>query len=223
MNKRTLEPKALIILDGDLSKLLPVGVRISQYAYTLAVDGALDKLLEVGVIPDAVAGDFDSVLPETLVEFRKGGGIVDHQTDQESGDFEKALLHMKRKGIFNLDVIGYQGSRFDHTLGVFHAAIKYLDEFKFIFHTDICEAYLLGSGEKMVLDDQYGNIVSLIPLLNCKQVTLDGFRWNLTNSDLELGKHVSLSNEVHSANATIQLDEGVLLIVVYHQGKDELG
>ncbi len=211
----SISNKTLIVLNGDLPNSFLDSIPFNNYDYILAADGALNLLLDVDVIPHAVVGDFDSISKTVLESFHNQGGIIDYREEQETTDFEKALLHLKERKYFTADVIGYHGSRIDHLLAVLHAAIKWMSLFKLRFCEQSSETWLLTSHQQSEIADAVGVKCSIIPLLPSTGVTLHGFCWRLEEEMLALGSSISCSNEIVSKTASVFLQQGALLIQLH--------
>ena len=205
---------ALVVLNGDAREMLE-RVDFAAYGYVLAVDGALDLLRDAGLCPDALVGDLDSVTEEGLERFRGDGGLVDHQPDQETTDFEKALDHLAGKDVANADVIGHHGGRIDHLLAALHAALRYSGRIEVRFLDPLGTGWIVSSGGEKVLTGTRGRSCSIIPLLPSEGVTLAGFRWSLESANLAPGIAISCSNIVNSAEAVIRVREGALFIYLH--------
>ncbi len=212
---------ALIILNGsDPFETFDMD-QISSYSFRLAVDGALDRLLAHGIHPEAVTGDFDSVSQSALEEYRVSGGRVLHDADQNSTDYEKALKFCVNNEIHNVDIIGYHGSRLDQMLAVFGVALKYENRIHQQFFDPVAMTrVLLGEdrgGRRLELTNLEHHVCSIIPLMPCKRVSLEGFKWPLYKTDMAMDGMVSSSNEVVYPFAGIQVDMGALLVILHHK------
>lgn len=212
---------ALIVLNGDHFFNVLNREDVGVYRHVIAVDGALNQMLMAGIVPNSVTGDFDSVTADALESFRRAGGEVDHQPDQETTDLEKALKHARKHDFKNVDVIGFHGSRFDHMLAMLHAAMMYAYKLNIRFLDEIAEGFVLLGGEGKYIKEKNGHLCSVIPIVPSSGVTLTGFEWALGAADLEIGKLISCSNLIIDDDAGIYVTEGALFIYLHHQpGQD---
>ncbi len=218
MNQRSdINERALVVLNGqDCLENIAID-NWRKYKYLLAVDGALDMLLKSGISPHAVTGDFDSVTKSSLDQFKKSGGITDYRQEQESTDFEKALIHCLEKDINAVDVIGYKGDRFDHEIAVLDAIVKYSERLDIQLIDKTAVGRILSSGSTLEVEGKEKHLCSMLPLIFCTGVTTSGLKWNLENRDLSLGNLISCSNEIIESPATISLSSGVLLVYIHLQ------
>ncbi|MBD3166458.1 thiamine diphosphokinase [bacterium] len=214
-----VDPKnrALVFLHGtDPLEALPPG-DIRAYNYTLAVDGALGYLLEHDRTPDAVVGDMDSVEPETLRRFEEDGGLVDRRNEQDTTDFEKALHHMHESGRTEVDVTGFHGSRLDHMLAMFHAALQFERKLQMRFIDRVAEAQLVSGPGRVTIEGRAGHVCSVMPILSGFGINIAGFRWPLTDAEMGFGDLISCSNEIVSDHAEVSLVNGALLIYMHRE------
>ncbi len=210
---------ALIVLNGS-SPLESFPVKtIRAYDFILAVDGALDALLEADITPHAVTGDFDSVQSDTLERYKAAGGKVIFDQNQDTTDYEKALHYCLNHRIRHVHVIGYHGSRVDQMWAVFNVALRYEDRISQLFFDPVAETrILLGKdrgGKRLEIRNHENHVCSVIPLIPCQRVTLEGFRWPLSDAEMSLDGMISTSNEIVHENAAIRLDRGALLVILH--------
>lgn len=75
-------------------------------------------------------------------------------------------------------------------------------------------AYLMRDHDNISLDGKPGDIVSLIPLTQVVTgVSTQGLRWPLEDAELTLGNTISVSNEMVSLIAQIEIGIGKLLLI----------
>lgn len=84
----------------------------------VAVDGGLAAVEAAGLRPGRILGDLDSLDPRRLEYWRAQGVPVDHRPDTGSSDSEKALEYAREAGFSHVDIAGWQGTRWDHMLGL---------------------------------------------------------------------------------------------------------
>lgn len=89
-----------------------------QITEIVAVDGGLAALEAVGLRPDRILGDLDSIASERLKHWRQAEVPIDHRPDPASSDLEKALEYAATSGFTHVDIAGWQGTRWDHVLGL---------------------------------------------------------------------------------------------------------
>ncbi|MFH4981738.1 hypothetical protein AB6A40_008447 [Gnathostoma spinigerum] len=179
----------------------------------VCTDGAaniLNPLVCNGTInlPHLIAGDFDSINDASRLFFQKKGVKFVETPDQDFTDMCKALriiVDEVQRSSIKLDCIwilgGFSG-RFDHTMSSLHSMLRFqsyctvpiyaIDGTNLIF-------VLKRSKNKIVLYDHsmITKICGFIPF--CQErttVTTQGFKWDLSHSDVAFGGIISTSNQV---------------------------
>jgi thiamine pyrophosphokinase len=182
----------------------------------IAADGGLTRCIAAGIRPDVVIGDFDSVDPDLLAEYKATGGTVHRfPTDKNATDLELAL-DLVAPGS-NLIVVGGDGlDRFDHLLGeLAHLTSRARNFSSLAIHYPPSVIYLSRPGQAIQLEAPVGTVVSLIPLsARTRRVTTSGLRWPLKEEDLMFGSTRGLSNEFAEPYATVTTGSGTLLVVL---------
>jgi len=124
---------ALLVLNGEVGLELSHFHRLlSQADFIVCADGAVRHLTNLGVNPQLIIGDLDSIDAHLLEEAKLAGVAVIEHTDQELGDFEKALTWLKNENFESVEVIGMNGGRTDHTLSNLSVMLRFADAFKHI-------------------------------------------------------------------------------------------
>ncbi|MCI8352674.1 MAG: hypothetical protein HFJ58_03580 [Clostridia bacterium] len=74
--------------------------------------------------------------------------------------------------------------------------------------------YLINSKTNLEKSNIYGKYISLIPLTSkVSGVTLKGFKYPLHDYTLKIGESLGISNEVVNDVATIDIKEGILIVI----------
>ncbi|XP_021946178.1 thiamin pyrophosphokinase 1 [Folsomia candida] len=163
--------------------------------------------------PHIVSGDFDSIRPHVLEQFKQQNEIRIIETlNQDETDFTKALRILQEE-LSSLpqtqvaQVVAYceSSGRFDQIMAnietLFHA-VTIAPSVQLFLMGSTSITWLLPPGLHQI---QFGDVVvpycSLIPVGSpCSSITTTGLRWNLTNGKLEFGYLVSTSNEIAAEN-----------------------
>ena len=219
--------KTCIIAGGEINtnflrrQLDAVSSCICEKPYNLvACDRGLEACLELKLCPDFAIGDFDSVSPQLLAEAKDLGiEIIKLNPIKDDTDAEAAINYAINRFSIEDDyyLFGATGARLDHLLGNF-ALLGYAHKKGCkLFIVDECNRIqILSGGESLSISKggQYGKYISLIPYFaQAKGVTLKGFKYPLTDADLDGFSTITISNEIAAASGTISLNEGYLLIV----------
>ncbi len=186
----------------------------------IAVDAGLEAVKALGILPDVIVGDFDTVKPEVLSEFRQMEHIVweVHQPEKDETDTELALNRAIASGCGEIAVLGATGGRLDHMLGNIHLLYPCLQKGIFAYLLDRQnKVYLLDEGKDFFEETLWGKYVSFLPLSQeVKGITLTGFKYPLHEKDIEIGTSLCISNELIEEEARIDFQEGVLICVESH-------
>lgn len=186
----------------------------------IAADKGLLYAKEAGIAVDRILGDFDSLPAGILEEYRqKGIPIRTYPPEKDYTDTHLALMWALEEKADKVTILGGMGSRFDHSF----ANIGLL-------------SYLLANGAEGEIIDPNNRIfmmdrnhtgiktirkntekqeyISLIPYTErVTGITLSGFKYPLTNETLEIGISRGISNELSEQTGTIEVEEGILMVV----------
>ncbi|MEY8352223.1 thiamine diphosphokinase [Lachnospiraceae bacterium 54-53] len=187
----------------------------------IAVDGGLAALHKLHLKPDAIVGDFDTVDPAVLREYKSSPDDIDweiHKPEKDETDTELALDTAIRLGCTRLVLLGATGGRMDHFIGNVHLLYACLkkgveaaiaDEKNWIT--------VLERGRTFRADAARGNYISFLPLsMEVQGITLTGFKYPLVKKDISIGTSLCISNELTGAEGSIDFDSGTLICVESH-------
>ena len=182
----------------------------------IGADGGAARALAQGIVPDLVIGDLDS-LParhRRALEAR-GCRFLIHPRAKDETDLELALTYAAEQGAQEIVILGALGGRLDHTLAnLLLLALPQLAgrSVRLVDGPDI--ALLLRGGEQATLEGRPGDLVSLLPLGgDAVGITATALAWPLQDGSLRFAFSRGVSNEMIGAEATIRLDQGLLLVV----------
>ncbi len=181
----------------------------------ICCDAGMHHTKALGIRPNYIVGDFDSVSPEVLDEYRKEGiAIQQFPTHKDETDMQLGIQLAEDLGADDLILIGGIGDRLDHTMANAHL----------LFH--LCKrgihAVLVNEKNRVELIDhetklfgKAGDLVSIIPLsMVVKGVTLEGLEYPLTDYDLHLDDPViAVSNVMLGDQASVRIKEGYLFVM----------
>lgn len=177
----------------------------------IAADAGADRLLDAGSAPVLILGDLDSISEKA----KQCGAEVVHIADQDSTDCDKLLriAHERRWSAVTLASI--EGDSLDHLIGTVYSAVRASVQVRFALRTGI--GYIVHEGSFKV-SAQPGRRVSLLPILPCRGVCLEGVRWPLQNVEMAPNGLVSVSNQAIDSAVSVRIAEGAgLLVVEYPQ------
>ena len=178
----------------------------------LAADGGANHLARIGLGPQWVIGDLDSISDGTRAWI--GEERMVHLPDQDFSDLEKAVAYcLDELGLDRLTVLGATGGRVDHAvvnLGLL--ARRALGED--LVYLGVDHRIVAVAGE-IVLESTPGETWSFWTFDPGVRVTLQGVRWPLDNTALDLAGRPSMSNEAVGDTVTVRADGGAVVVMRY--------
>ena len=183
----------------------------------IAVDKGLEILYKLKIIPNHVVGDFDSVDIGVWRYYQNNHQVKFHkyEPEKDNTDTDIAIQLAIELKSSKITIMGALGKRMDHAIANIHI-LKYGLEAKIPCqildrHNKI---YLIDSHYTFNRSNADGKYISFIPLTTTVQgITLNGFKYPLSNASLSIGLSLGISNEIVEEIATIELKNGVLITV----------
>ena len=203
-----MRKQALIIANGEPPQKNRLALLVKRASTVICADGGANTALKQGVTPDAIVGDLDSIHAEALVKFRRVAIYEDH--NDETTDLEKAISWAIQSNYDHITVVGASGKRLDHTVGNMGVLRKFYPDAIITLVDDSGE--LCYVGRECSIEAEKGDVVSLIPLNRCEDVTTSGLKYPLDRENLELGVREGTSNVVVASPVTIKVKKGHLLL-----------
>ena len=185
-------------------------------AYVIAADSGLHHARELGLAVDLVIGDMDSVDTAVLDDaVRSGSSLQRHPPAKDSTDLELAFEAALAMGAERILVVGSHTGRLDHLLGsmgLLAATAQLVDEVVWTDgHAIVTACTPLRSA---AIVGRPGDRLSLVPAgTDVVGITTGGLRWSLTTETLSAGSTRGVSNVMDAALASIEVEEGTLLII----------
>ena len=197
---------ALIVGNGEVSeKIKPL---LPENAYVICADGGFRHMDKLGLTPDIVIGDMDSVKADL-----HGEKTIVYPVRKDFTDSEIAVNYAIDNGFSDLVLIGFTGTRTDHTLtnlfllkGISErgARAEIIDEHNVIRYAE----------KENIIRGKKGDIVSIIPIGgDVSGITTEGLDYPLFSETLEFGKGRGVSNEMTGDECRITVKNGSALII----------
>jgi len=218
---------ALILADGDAPTRAELDVTWPGWDVSIglvvAADGGARHASRLGVTIDAWVGDGDSLDADGMAALIASGVPMQRASPhKDESDTELAVREALRRGVEGVVIVGgLGGSRIDHAL----ANIGLLAMVELAGR----QAALLDAGSRIslvrapapdgapvhrALPGRTGDLVSLLPLgAGVLGVTTDGLAYPLADEPLPAGPARGLSNVRTSADASVSVRSGLLLVV----------
>lgn len=210
--------KVMIISGGHIEDRFAVDW-LKEHAYDLliAADSGMNFLYRNEIVPDVIAGDFDSVSSDSLSAFLQRDDIETLQLNpiKDDTDTEFVIREAIRRGADDITILGATGTRLDHVLGNMHLLGIGLQENVKIELVDAHNRIRMMQGTiELKKNEQFGEFVSLLPIHgDVTGVTLEGFKYSLRDAVIPSFTSLGISNEIEKDIARIEIAQGVLLLI----------
>lgn len=207
--------REILVVSGGYTDLdFLRGVIDEKERYIIGVDRGLERLDTLGVKADLAVGDFDSA-PQHIKNIYDEGHIIKLNQKKDYTDTHVAVMEALKKKPEAVILVGATGGRLDHML----ANMSLLS----ICTRKNVQAFMLDTKNKIRIIDrpvsikktcQYGAYVSLIPFTDqVTGVTLNGFKYKLTDKTLVRNETIGISNEIEREEGFITLVSGELMVI----------
>lgn len=207
-----MNKKILIFGGGKLSRVFLKD--IGKNDFIIGVDRGAYWLIQNNIIPDLALGDFDSVTKKELsIIQKKSTEVRSFPKEKNWTDMELAIKEAIQMSPREVIIYGGIGSRLDHTFGTFHlldilleagVAHALKNERNLISLIGIGRTILVKGGEKYV---------SILPHSQKISVSLEGFLYNLSKTDVYQGSTMGISNEIIGQSAVIKIFSGKAWVI----------
>lgn len=211
------ENSILVITGGRIEDaFLSEIIKKEQYSMIIAADHGLVAADRLNIPLDYIVGDFDSVPEAVLNKYKKLSiPIETYPKEKDKTDTEIAIQLAFMHHATAIDIVGATGSRLDHVLANVHLLMLPMQQ--------KIKACLIDPNNKIYLKDQsftinkkeqFGDYISLLPFSEkVSGLTLKGFCYPLNHITYFAGSSLGISNEIKEETATVELSEGILLVI----------
>lgn len=189
----------------------------NEYDCMIAADSGMNFLHRNGIVPDIIAGDFDSVASNSLAYFQglNHVQIVQLNPIKDDTDTEFVIREAIRRGATEITILGATGTRLDHVLANVHLlgiglemgiSMEIVDK-----HNRI---RMIDTNMEIKREEQFGSFVSILPINgDTKGVTLEGMKYPLQDADVRCFSSLGVSNEITADKARLSVKQGILLVI----------
>lgn len=210
--------KYIIVSGGKVEDAFALDwIKNHSFERLIAADSGMDFFYRNGLIPDVIAGDFDSADAKSLDAFEQKGEIEILKLNpiKDDTDTEFVIREAIRRGATEITLLGATGTRLDHVFGNMHLLGIGLEENVMIQMVDPHNRIrMIRNSLNVRKDEQFGDYVSLLPIDGTVTgVTLKGFRYPLQDAVITSFSSLGISNEIVEEEARIEIREGVLLVM----------
>lgn len=209
MNK---DDKCFVFLNGDFEDEKEFYLKIIDGSKNIfCADGGANFCYKFNLVPLEIWGDMDSI-NEGVKNFYINKNVIFKifPHDKDFTDTELILEYLSNK--FK-KIICFFGISKDmaHTLTNFTLFYKFKN-IEFINFNEIIS--FLEEKKEYYIENKKNTKISFVPCsLEIKNLTLNGFKYNLSNHNLHIGESILTSNIITEEKACIYFDYGKLLMI----------
>ena len=189
----------------------------NKYDCMIAADSGMNFLHRNGLVPDIIAGDFDSVQSSSLQHFQglNNVQVIKLNPVKDDTDTEFVIREAIRSGATEIIVLGATGTRLDHVLANVNLLGIGLEENVAIELVDAHNRIrMIDDLLEIKKSNQFGSFVSILPVKgDAKGVTLTGMKYPLQDAVVSCFSSLGISNEIVEKKAKISIKEGALLVI----------
>ncbi|MGM0608571.1 MAG: thiamine diphosphokinase [Candidatus Muiribacteriota bacterium] len=206
--------KALCVLNGNLLKVNQNFFK--QFDFFSAADGGAQFFKIHNIIPNFIAGDFDSLSPDTLDFFQDKTKIYKFPVDKDFSDCHLMfdLLKKNYSEISELTIIGvFSNVRVDHFL----INLNIISHFSEFFNIEIVDEFFKGFFiiNEMSIEVKKNTDISIISLSEkCTFEKSSGLKWPLNNIEIKKASSRGLSNRTTSSRIYLKIREGHSFVII---------
>ena len=189
----------------------------NKYDCMIAADSGMNFLHRNGIVPDIIAGDFDSAKEESVAYYQglNNVQVIKLNPIKDDTDTEFVIREAIRRGATEITVLGATGTRLDHVLANVNLLGIGLEEGVSIQLVDKHNCIrMISDTIEITKNEQFGDYVSVLPVKgDAKGVTLEGLKYPLKDADIPCFSSLGVSNEIKEDVAKISVKQGVLLVI----------
>ncbi len=203
------KPRVLGVLGGNdfPSERLKMWAETADQIF--AADGGANLLRMVGITPLLTLGDLDSIEPESAASQLE----LIHIADQDSSDCDKLLAYVSGRGIEAITLICVEGDLVDHLLGSLFSATKSDLEIRLALRRGT--GHILRGPVQTEYSIPKGSRLSLLPISDCSEVSLEGTEWQLDQAEMSTTGLSSLSNKA-TGRVKVSMSTGTAVLIASH-------
>ncbi len=184
--------------------------------YIIAADSGLTHAQAIGIKVDLLIGDFDSLTGtiDKTIETIKAPVVKDDT------DTMLAVKHALAKGFSRFLLLGATGGRLDHQTANIAACVYIAEQGGVCEIRDSANSVFAIKNSKITLNKKENRSVSVFSYSDKSEgVSLTGLKYPLNNVTLTSTFPIGVSNEFAADTATVQVTQGILLIILSDMGR----
>ena len=202
---------AIIFGNGDFKNINNINKFVDlNDAVSIGVDGGCNYLLDNNIKIDIAIGDFDSVKDREVLN--EVPSIL--KSDMSYSDFEMAIEYCIIKKFKKVYLYGCTGKRSDHFIFNFRLMERLYKNNIEAFMIDEYNLITLFSGKKSFYKKDF-KFFSIIPVYENSVFSIEGYKYDLLNKELNLVNSLTLSNEWECDKVTINSNKLIFVCLVF--------
>ena len=210
--------KFFIISGGHIDDAFAVEwIQTHSYDQIIAADSGMNFLHRNHIVPNVIAGDFDSVSSESLEYFQKLKEVEVLRLNpiKDDTDTEYVIREAIRRGAKEITILGATGTRLDHVLAnMYLLGIGFENNVSISIVDTHNRIRMISQSLTIAKEKQFGDYVSVLPVAGTAyDVTLKGMKYPLQDAVLQQFSSLGVSNEIVGEVAEITVTEGTLLVI----------
>ena len=210
--------KCVIFSGGQIDDAFALDwLQKNKYDYMVAADSGMNFMYRNNLVPDIIAGDFDSVNAESLNMFSEMEHIEMLRLNpvKDDTDTEFVIREVIRRGATAITILGATGTRLDHVLANVYLLGIGLEEGVVIELVDAHNRIrMVENLLEISKEEQFGAFLSVLPVRgDAKGVNLEGVKYPLKDAEIKSFSSLGISNEIQEEKAKISVKQGVLLVI----------
>jgi thiamine pyrophosphokinase len=217
--------RIVIFANGTLNQPNRLRQQLSPADRIFCADGGTLNALALDLNPEAIIGDLDSLTSDLISRLESQGvAIYSYPSRKDQTDLELAFEVAMAEQPDEIMLVTALGGRLDQMLA--NVLLLTRPDYASVQLTLVDGAHraiLVHSHRSVTVRGQPGDILSLVPLSPIvTQVNFSGVEWPLEEATLSLGSTWSISNVLIDRQATVQIGEGLVLLVHLDQSGEEI-
>ncbi|TKD71700.1 thiamine diphosphokinase [Pseudalkalibacillus hwajinpoensis] len=220
-----MKSKEIYIVAGGPVEDLPQNLLEEKDVRWVGVDRGVYTLLQNGILPEHGFGDFDSVTSKERAWMESHDlPFTVYPSEKDHTDLEIALDWAINENPEAITMFGVTGGRLDHSWMNVQMLIKGVkSHIRLALEDRLNRLEMKEPGFFVVKEDArfpYMSFLAFTP--EVKGLTLDGYRYPLSNQTISWGSSLCISNELVKEKGSYSFTEGILLVVRSSDAEQQL-
>ena len=196
--------KIILVVNGNLFKKNLILKFLKNYDSIICTDGSANKIINLGLKPNYILGDLDSIYKKNIKKYKKN--IIELE-NQNYSDLYKSLLWIKKSKIKQIDIIGIDGKRIDHSIANFNIILEYISFIDITIFTEYGNIYTVN--KKRIFKNCYNKNISIFSASEKNKINTNGLQYELDNHELKRIYSGTLNKAINNT-ITIKTEKTIL-------------